>query len=62
MFPEQFSIFFLLGFMQHPMALKSEDKGEEKWKVHILSPILYAVHLSHILSYSLLLYREISAA
>ena len=28
MFPEQFSIFSLLGFMQHPMALKPEVKGE----------------------------------
>ena len=63
MFPEQFSIFSLLGFMQHPMRLKPEDKGEVKWTVYIFSPILYAVHLSHIPSYSLLLYRkEISAA
>lgn len=47
------------------MALKVEDKGEEKRKAHILqfSPILYDFHLSHISSYKLLLYRkEISAA
>lgn len=61
-FSEQFSIFSLLGFMQHAMALKPEDKGEEKWEVPIFSPILYAVHLSHISSYSLLLYRKETSA
>lgn len=63
MFLEQFSIFSLVGFMQHPMALKPEVKREEKSKMPVFSPAFYAVHLSHITSYSLLLYRkQISAA
>lgn len=51
MLHEQFSIFSLISFMQHPMALKVEDKGEEKWKGHILSSILHDFHLSDIPSY-----------
>lgn len=54
---QQFSIFSLLCFAQHPMALKPEEKSEKR-SAYFLSPIPYAIYLSHIPSYSLLLYRK----